>query len=129
MILINFNRPFKPDQIKQIEALTHEKIERVIDFATAPLDGDQPVLPQLGKLLKSVSALKVELRSEPVIVHLPTQTYLAALLMADLHGWMGYFPRVIRTSLRMGGGLLPVQDVAEVLDLQAVEDQVLLSGG
>ncbi len=122
MILINYNRPLKPDQINQVEAIIHEGIERVIDLGVPELDVDAPVQPQLKALTKRLERLDLDLQKEPVIILLPPQNYQAVMVMADLHGRMGYFPRVIRTLLRTGGGLFPRHDAVEVLDPQALED-------
>jgi hypothetical protein len=50
-------------------------------------------------------------------VVLPSLNFIAALLLAELHGRMGYFPPVVRT--RPVEGSLPRRfEVAEILDLQ-----------
>ena len=47
--------------------------------------------------------------------------FITALLLAALHGRMGYFPPVIR--LRPDAGSLPPRyEVVEILNLQAVRD-------
>jgi hypothetical protein len=59
------------------------------------------------------------------LVNLPGHNAVAALVLAELHGRMGYFPAVLR--LRPVAGTTPPQvEVAEILNLQAVRDRARL---
>jgi hypothetical protein len=56
-----------------------------------------------------------------VLINLPALNYSAALLLAELHGRMGYFPPCLR--LRPVPEALPPRfEVAEVLHLQAARE-------
>jgi hypothetical protein len=66
----------------------------------------------------------VELKSEPVAVVLPDQNYLAVLVMAYLHGIQSYFPPIFRTRLATIA-IMPIHEVAELLNPQAVEDAAI----
>jgi hypothetical protein len=120
MILLNFSTPFRSVQLAQAETLLHEPIDRVVNFL-CQVDSDMEILPQFYPLMAKLPLNDAELISEPVVVVLPAQNYLAVLVMAYLHGRMGYFPPVIRTRLKTLG-LLPLHEAAELLDPQAVED-------
>ena len=122
MILINFGAPFKPLQISQAEVFLHESITRVINLPFN-VDIDQEVLHQFKKTLGGLKLSNADLRAEPVVVSLPQQNYLSVMLLAELHARMGYFPPIIRTRLK-SSGMLPFYEVAEVIDLQAIEDQL-----
>ena len=122
MILLNFSSPFKSVQRAQVEALLHESIDRVVNFH-CQVDSDMEILPQFYPMMAKLPLNDAELKDEPVVVVLPAQNYLAVLVMAYLHGRMGYFPPVIRTRLGTTG-FLPIHEVAELLDPQAVEDTV-----
>ena len=60
-------------------------------------------------------------QSEPILVVLPSLNFIAAALLAELHGRMGYFPPVVRT--RPVADVLPRRyEVAEILDLQGIRE-------
>lgn len=120
MILLNFSAPFKPIQIQQAESCLHETIDRIIEFQI-PLDVDQTVLKQFEARIRKFPLSDEELRGEPIVVCLPSQNYLAVLVLAYLGGRMGYLPPIFRTRM-MSMGILPIHEVVEMLDPQAVLD-------
>jgi hypothetical protein len=122
MILINFGAPFRPLQISQAEACLHEKITRVVDLSLN-VDPDKEMLAQFNKSMGKLNLSNADLGAEPVVVNLPQQNYLAVMVLAELHARMGYFPCIIRTRMK-SSGILPYYEVAEVIDLQAIEDQL-----
>jgi hypothetical protein len=120
MLLLNFSHPFTPAQLAQLEALTGAGVERVI-AAPAQFDPQQPFVPQVEAMLASVPLTAEEWQTMPLLVVPPALNFITAVLLAELHGRMGYFPAIVR--------LRPVQDsvpprfeVAEVINLQAVRD-------
>jgi len=69
-------------------------------------------------------------QTDTILVNLPSLNTISAVLLAELHGRMGYFPAVIR--LRAVDGAVPPQfEVAEIINLQSVRDaaRVLRSEG
>ncbi len=122
MILINCGVVFKPLQISQAEAFLHEPITRVINVSIN-VDPDQEMLPQFKKSMSKLNLTNLDLRAEPVVVNLPQQNYLAGMVLAELHARMGYFPPIIRVRMTTSG-ILPYYEVAEMIDLQAMEDQL-----
>ena len=120
MILLNFSHPITQTQRTQIDALTAEPITRVLDVATQ-FDEQQPFVPQLAALLAAIDLTPAQWQSEPIIVLLPSLNFIAAALLAELHGRMGYFPAVVRT--RPVADSVPRRyEVAELLNLQAVRE-------
>ncbi|MBX3015613.1 MAG: hypothetical protein KF832_29090 [Caldilineaceae bacterium] len=121
MLLLNFSHPITPSQQSQIEALTGQIIGRTID--AMPHFGEQePFGPQLQTLLAQLDLTPAQWQGEPILVVLPSLNFIAALLLAELHGRMGYFPPVVRT--RPVADRVPRQyEVAEILDLQGLRDQ------
>ena len=120
MILLNFSHPITAEQQAQMESLAKQKIEQVIS-APAKFDSLQPFVPQLLKLLESIPLSTDEWQTTPLIVNLPAYNVIAGLLLAELHGRMGYFPPVVR--LRPVEGSLPARyEIAELLNLQAVRE-------
>jgi len=121
MILLNFSHPLTPSQHAQIEALAGEPIRRVLDAPTQ-FDEQQPFVPQLAALLAAIDLTPAQWQNEPLLVILPSLNFIAALLLADLHGRMGYFPTVVR--MRPVAGSTPRRyEVAELLDLQAAREE------
>lgn len=120
MILLNFSHPITPAQKEQIEALTQEKIQRTI--AVMPqFDEQAPFTPQVQELLAQVELTPEEWQGAPLLVVLPSLNFIAAALLAELHGRMGYFPPIVRT--RPVANAVPRRyEVAEILDLQAIRE-------
>ena len=120
MLLLNFSHPLTPSQRDQIDALVGEPITRVFDAPTQ-FDDQQPFVPQLAALLAAIDLTPAQWQSEPILVILPSLNFIAALLLAELHGRMGYFPAVVRT--RAVADSVPRRyEVAELLNLQAVRE-------
>jgi hypothetical protein len=120
MILLNFSHPLTPEQQAQVEALLGKPIERTI---TLPVhfDNQAPFLPQLQRLVEQVPLTAGALQSTPLVVNPPSLNFITALLLAELHGRMGYFPPVLRLR-PVSDSLPPSYEVAEILNLQAVRD-------
>jgi len=120
MILLNFAHPLTPEQIAQIEALSYQKIERVVEFPSQ-VDPQQPLAPQVVAMADAAGLTPQQWQTESILINLPSLNYSAALLIAELHGRMGYFPPCLR--LRPVKDALPPRfEVAELLNLQAARD-------
>jgi hypothetical protein len=120
MFVINFSHPLTDAQRAQIEALIGTKIEREID-APAQFDPQQPFGPQLDALLAQVGLTSTEWQGEQLLVNPPSLNFIAVMLIAELHGRMGYFAPCVR--LRPVKDALPPRfEVAEILNLQVLRD-------
>jgi hypothetical protein len=120
MILINFSHPLTPDQLAQVEALTDQAIERVVDVP-AQFDEGQSFAKQVAALVDACDLTATEWQQAPILIVPPALSFIAALTLAELHGRMGYFPPVVRT--RPVAGSTPRRyEVAEVMDLQNQRD-------
>lgn len=121
MILLNFSHPLTDTQAVQVEALTGRPIIRVIAL-NPQFDEQKPFSPQVASLLAGIDLTPAQWQGEPLLVILPSLNFIAALLLAELHGRMGYFPPVVRT--RPLTGSVPRQyEVAEILDLQTIREE------
>jgi hypothetical protein len=121
MVVVNFSHPLTSDHLQQIEALTGQKVEQVIEVHSQ-IDPQQPLVPQVVALADKAGLSPAEWQSLPLLVNPPSLNYIAVVLLAELHGRCGYFPAHLR--------LRPVQDsvpprfeVAEIINLQAVRDE------
>ena len=120
MILLNFTHPLTDAQQRQIEALAGQPITRTLE---APTHFDQapPFADQVAALVDGLGLTSAEWQQAPILVNPPALSAIAATLLAELHGRMGYFPPVVR--LRPAENALPPRyDVAEIVNLQAVRD-------
>jgi hypothetical protein len=120
MILLNFSHPLTPEQVAQAEALTGQKVEQIIPLSVQ-FDNDQPFLTQLQALIAQLPLSAETLQTTPILVNPPSLNFITALVLAELHGRMGYFAPVIRLR-PIQGSLPPRYEVAEILNLQAVRD-------
>lgn len=121
MLIINFTHPLTASQTAALEQHIGQRIERVIEVKTQ-LDLSQPFVAQVSALVDSIGLTDAEWQTLPLLVNLPSHNIIAALVLAELHGRMGYFPAVIR--LRPVPNITPPQfEVAEILNLQAVRDR------
>lgn len=120
MILINFAHPLTDEQKEKIEKLAEKKVKRIIALPVQ-FDPGYPFRPQLDALMEKVTLSSEEWQTEPIIVNLPSLNHISALLLAEMHGRMGYFPPIVR--IRPKADTTPVQyEVAEILDLRNVRD-------
>lgn len=120
MILINFTHPLTAEQTAQLDALLDGPVTRVI-AAAAEFDQTAPFAPQATALVDDVGLAPDAWQTEPIVINPPALHTIAAIVLAELHGRMGYFPPIVR--LRPVAGSLPSRyEVAEVLPLQAIRE-------
>ena len=120
MLILNFSHPLTPEQIAQTERLSAQPVERVLSFPVQ-FDNDLPFLPQLQELVAQIDLPPETLQSAAILVNPPSLNFITALLLAELHGRMGYFPPALRLA-PAPGSLPPRYAVVEILNLQAVRD-------
>ncbi len=119
--LLNFSHPVAPDHLAQLAALAGQAVDRVVD-APVQFDVAAPFVTQIGALVDGIGLSPVEWQTAPLLVNPPALNVIAVMLLAELHGRMGYFPPIMR--LRPVANALPPRfEVAEVINLQAVREQ------
>lgn len=121
MILLNFAHPLTDDQRAQIETLTDQTVERVVDIPSQ-IDPQQPLASQVAAMVDQAGLSSAEWQTLPLLVNPPALNFSAVALLAELHGRCGYFPPALRMR-PVPDSVPPRYEVAEVLDLQAVRDQ------
>ncbi|MFN3762454.1 MAG: CRISPR-associated protein Csx15 [Anaerolineae bacterium] len=117
MLVLNFSHPLTSEHLAQLEALTGRPVERVVEIPTH-LDTERPFGPQVVGLADRAGLSPSEWQTLPILVVPPALNFAAVLLMAELHGRMGYFPPCVRMR-PVEGALPPRYEVAEVMNLQA----------
>ncbi len=120
MIIVNFTHPLTEGQVNQLQALTGNAVEHIIE--TLPnFDHTQPFAGQVAALVDGLGLTATEWQTTPLLVVPPALNFIAVILLAELHGRMGDFPAVVR--LRPIPGSTPTRyEVAEVINLQQVRD-------
>jgi hypothetical protein len=118
--LLNFSHPLTAEHLAQVEALSGQAIERVID-APARFDHAQPFGAQVTALVEGLGLSAAEWQTLPLLVNPPSLHVIAVTVLAELHGRMGYFPAVVRLR-PVAGSTPPRFEVAEIINLQAVRD-------
>ena len=122
MIILNFSHPLTPAHLEQIEAMTGQKVERVVEVK-ARLDHEQPFAPEAKALVDSVGLSGEEWQTLPLLVNLPSLNTIAAAVLAELHGRMGYFPSILRLK-PVPNSNPPQFEVAEIVNLNQIRESV-----
>jgi hypothetical protein len=124
MVLVNFSHPLTPAQLAAIETLTQEKAAQLIDVKTH-FNETQPYTEQARALIEAAGLTAAQWQQERLLINPPSLSAIAVLVLAELHGRMGYFPSIIR--LRPVPGSMPPQfEVAEILNLHSVREKARL---
>jgi hypothetical protein len=120
MTLINFSHPLTPVHLSEIELLTEQAVERVVDVKTQ-FDIGRPFVEQARALIESVGLSPQEWQTMPLLINLPSLNVIAALVLAEMHGRCGYFPPIVRLTV-VPDALPPQFQVAEILNLQSIRE-------
>ena len=120
MILINFAHPLTSDHLKQIERLTNQSVDRMIEIP-ADIDPQKEICLQVVELIEQTGLSPTEWQTYPLLINPPSLNFIAITLLAELHGRCGYFPAHLR--MRPVEGSVPIEyEAAEILNLQAVRE-------
>lgn len=117
MNILNLSHPLTEGQVAQIAALTGEPVGAVV-VAPTHFDADAPFAPQVAALLGGLGIAPDRWQTEAWLVVLPSLNYIAAAILAELHGRMGHFPAILR--LRPINGVVTTYEVAEIINLEAM---------
>lgn len=120
MLILNYAHPLTPDQLNQIEQLVGQKITEIKQIKVH-LNQAEPLVPQVTALADAAELTNEEWSGRPLLINLPSLNFVAAALLAELHGRMGYFPACLRLR-PVEGSVPPRYEVAEVLNLQDVRN-------
>lgn len=124
MIVVNFSHPLTPSQVAASAVLTQEKIARLIEVKTH-FNETQSYTEQARALVEAADLTPAQWQQERLLINPPSLSAIAALVLAELHGRMGYFPSILR--LRPIPESMPPQfEVAEILNLHAVREKARL---
>lgn len=122
MLLLNFTHPLTDAQRQQVEALAKRPIAQVLGELTT-FDSSADLAPQISALVERIELSPDDWQGIPILVNLPGHSAAAACLLAELHGRMGHFPAILRVR-PVAGSAVPQYEVAEVINLQTLREQV-----
>ncbi|GAP23054.1 CRISPR-associated protein Csx15 [Leptolinea tardivitalis] len=121
MIIINFSHPLSENQIHQIETLTPHKVEQVINLPVQ-FDNDLPYAPQVKQLADRIPLDSETLQTARILINPPALNFITAMLLAELHGRMGFFPPILRLRPEPDS-MPPTFEVFEIINLQHIREE------
>lgn len=120
MILINFSHPITDGQREQIEQAV--QAPATVRDIKCQFDVSEPFAGQVTALVDEVGLSSHEWQTFMITVNLPALSTAAALLLAELHGRMGYYPPVVRLK-QVDGSVPPRWELAEILDVNSQRNE------
>lgn len=121
MLILNFSHPLTKLQLERIKELTDQS-EIIVQQIPCHFDPESSFVKQTTQMLKDLPLRNDDWQSETILIVPPSLNTITTVLLADLHGRMGYFPAIVR--LRPVENSTPRQfEVAEIINLQEVRDQ------
>ena len=120
MILLNFGHPLTAEQLDAIQAAAGQDVNDVRPVKTQ-FDHERPFPEQVIELVNSLQITPTTWQTEPILINPPTLNVIAAALLAELNGRMGYFPAVVRLK-PVPNSVSPRFTFAEIINLQAIRD-------
>ena len=121
MIIINFAHPLSDEHLAQVEGLVGQEVSEVIKVSSQ-VDVSQPLGEQIVEMADRAGLTSEQWQQEALIINPPALNHSAVLLMAELHGRMGYFPTCMRMR-PMPNSIPRTFEVAEVVSLQQAREE------
>lgn len=121
-IIVNFTHPITEVQQKQIEDGTNLYISEVVQPSKVPIHftETEPFENQVNTVVDEIGLTDEQWQELYILVNVPGFATIAAPLIAELHGRMGHFPKVIR--LKRAQDDASRYDFEEVIQLQRIRD-------
>src|SRR5690242_5433416 len=119
MLILNFTHPLTEEHITQITALAGTGIDEIRTIRVQ-IDQSEPLSPQIVAIVDEAGLSSQDWQTRPLLINPPGYAPAAFLLLAELHGRIGHFPSLIRLRPKADAGPVPVYEVAELLNLQAM---------
>ena len=94
MLLLNFSHPLTAEHLAQVEDLTGQVVEHIID-TPAQIDSGRRLDEQIVEMADRAGLTPTEWQTQPLLINLPGYAPAAAALLAELHGRMGHFPSIL----------------------------------
>jgi len=89
MKIVNFSHPLTKKQMQQVAAITGQEVEEIIEVSSQ-IDPNDSLSPQIEKMLDLTNFSIGDWQTLPILINLPALNVSAAVMLAHLHGRMGY---------------------------------------
>jgi hypothetical protein len=116
--ILNFSHPLKPEYVAQIAELVGQPVEATIDVPVQ-FDVEAGFIEQVVQMIDGLNITPESWQNDAWLIVPPSLNYIAAVVLAEVHGRMGHFPAVIRLR-PVQGTLVTTYEVAEIINLEAV---------
>ena len=120
MIILNFSHPLTATQEQAIVEMTGLAVTAV-QTVTCQLDNSAEFSPQVRQLIHQLNLSPTTWQTERILIVPPGYAPATAVLLAELHGRMGYFPSLVR--IRPNHTANEPYEVAEIINLQQLREQ------
>lgn len=120
MHILNFSHPLTADHLARIEALAGLKVSAVQDIRVQ-FDPAADFVSQVVALVNGLNISPEAWQTAGYLIVLPSLNYIAAVLLAELHGRMGRFPAILRQR-PVADALVTTYEVAEIINLDTVRN-------
>jgi hypothetical protein len=94
-VLLNFAHPTTGEQLDGLRAETGIWILEVIKI-DVHFDDDRGYTEQISEIVDAAGLTEDDWQTLPLIVNVPAFAYIAAGVIAEIHGRAGYFPTILR---------------------------------
>ena len=121
MHLLNFAHPLTEEQKQKIEALLGQPLQSV-RYIPVQIDTQGDFVAQIQELIQTIDLSPQEWQNLPILINPPSLNFATAVLLAELHGRMGYFPPIVRLR-PVSGSIPPRFEVAEIINLQELREK------
>lgn len=116
MIILNFTHPLTSKQQLTIAELAGEPIDNTFSFQPH-FDHGKSLESQIHDLVNNIKLTNEEWQRKQIFLNPPGWAPTAVALLTELHGRMGYFPKLIVIRPKSGPG--EPYEIAEIIDLRA----------
>lgn len=114
-VLLNFGHPLAPEAAAELADVIGEFDPTSV---RVQLDMTTPLAEQVRAIVDGVGFSSEDWQTKSIVVALPGASVAAALVLAELHGLTGAFPRIVSLTRAEDG----VFHLAEVIDLFGVRN-------
>jgi hypothetical protein len=120
MHILNFSHPLTDMQVAQIEALAQLKVASMREVRVQ-FEVSKDFVSQVVEMVDSLDIPPDQWQKEVWLIVLPSLNFIAAILLAELHGRMGRFPTMVRLR-PVADMVVSTFEVAEIINLDSVRN-------
>jgi hypothetical protein len=119
-VVVNLLHPLDEGQLEQLRWALNGTIGEVINRPSPKFNLSRPLVEQVRELVDSLPLTSAAWEKTPIVLNPPGFAPATAVLLAELHGRMGYFPPIAR--FKPASSSPAAFELAEVIDLREVRE-------